>query len=171
MAGVIGSAFHTLLMAADPPACLYLCPPWDKASFPAQHRVMGGRATFAPTLSLPVALPSVRRRIAGSGKVLGFPGSFRIEIPEALQALGATVLPAVRDDPRLVAFSNPERLVSREGERALESELDGAIGRVLGEPLSQRARSELADALAHAGMERLAEEQLAAVRELFGDHP
>ncbi|HEU5142590.1 MAG TPA: glycosyltransferase family 61 protein, partial [Solirubrobacterales bacterium] len=29
VAGVVGSAFHTLLLTAETPDCLYLCPPWD----------------------------------------------------------------------------------------------------------------------------------------------
>ena len=97
VAGVIGSAFHALLMAERCPDCLYLCPPWDKETFPAQHRLLAGKATFAQALT--VATHTHRTREQGTA----FPHRYNLQIPEALRALTSTVLPTLPQDPQLVA--------------------------------------------------------------------
>ncbi|HMJ73584.1 MAG TPA: glycosyltransferase 61 family protein [Solirubrobacterales bacterium] len=162
VAGVVGSAFHTLLLAEALPACLYLCPPWDQAAFPAQHRFLDTEATFVQALG--VAARTRRARERG----LFFPGGYRMSIPSALHALDATVLPDLLEDPRLAAFASAEAQPEG-GSRAPAADTDAAIARVLLDPRSMRARAALAAVFEAEGLEHLAREQLSAVADLTDD--
>jgi hypothetical protein len=157
VAGVVGSAFHTLLMTAETPECLYLCPPWDKGAFPAQHQFLDANATFAKALS--VAAWTTRVRTKG----IFFPGGYRMSIPDALNALSATVHPTLLDDARLAVFAKPEQ---RGHHSALVSELDKLVLEVLLDPLSMEVRRRLGAAFAAEGLDRFADEQLAMVADL-----
>jgi Glycosyltransferase 61 len=159
VAGVVGSAFHTLLMTVDPPDCLYLCPPWGKDPYIAQHRLLEGHAEFAAVLG-DVAWT---RRARERGSL--FPLGFRVDVPAALRALAETVLPDLLDDARLAAFAGSERHRSAGG----EDELDAAVARVLLEPRSLTARMRLGAAFEDAGLARCAIEQFLFVADLSDD--
>jgi capsular polysaccharide biosynthesis protein len=150
-AGVAGSAFHTLLMAERTPECLYLCPPWKAQAYVAQHGVLARRAEFAMTLS---GVPGPH----GAG--VRFPGAHRLSIPETLEALGATVLPSLLEDPKLAAFAASEVPPPGLGDSTLEREIETAAARAIREPLSAEARSDLGAAFEAQGLEACAREQL-----------
>jgi hypothetical protein len=154
VAGVAGSAFHTLLMVEQPPDCLYLCPSWDKGVYPAQHRYLDGDATFVQALAV-----TARKRRARKG--VAFPGAYRLLIPETLRALGETLLPTLLDDPRLAAFADPGG-----GQPAGGTELDAAAMRVLLDPLATELRLELSALFEAAGLSDCALEQRMAVEDL-----
>ncbi|MGC1852018.1 MAG: glycosyltransferase 61 family protein [Solirubrobacterales bacterium] len=163
--GVIGSAFHTLLMTERTPDCLYLCPPWDKGVFAAQHRLLPGSATFAQGLD--VAAWNRRARREG----VEFPHGYRILVPEALRALGSSVMPALLESPRLAAFADPHRHWATAGGKGPGGrDLDSAVARVLLDPLSTKARMDLADVFESDGMLECALEQYTAVAQLDEDH-
>ena len=146
--GVMGSAFHALLLSAGSPDCLYLCPSFAKGPYTAQHQVLGSKATFVETMA-----PTARvRRLRREGFL--FPGGHRILIPETLAALDSTVLPGLLDDPRLAAFADPQR--SRDH---APDEFDTAVIRALREPYSAQARRALAAGFAELGLDALAGEQ------------
>lgn len=158
VAGVIGSAFHTLLLAADTPECLYLCPPWERPAYPAQHCLLGGAAAFSWALSIAAR----RRRIR---EELVFPATYRIHIPEALRALEASVAPGLLEDPRLAAFAEPTEA------EAGASPIDRAVASVLLEPLAIEPRLTLATAFEAEGLAECALEQRMAAADLSDDFP
>lgn len=162
--GVVGSAFHTMLMAVKLPDCLYLCPPWDKAPYPAQHRFLQTKSEYAHALSLVVPTRSARER------GILFPFGFRLLIPEALRALGATVLPALLEDARLASFARPERHWPGNGDRPREGDLDAAVASVLLDPLSVPARMALGAMFEAEGLSRCALEQFVIVADLSEEH-
>lgn len=155
VAGVMGSAFHALLMTTEPPDCLYLCPPWDKPGFPAQHRLLEGNAVFAQALSAGWTR-SERERGA-----IFFPFGYRLSIPEALRALNTTVLPTLFDDPRMAAFACPERHWPKDNQPC-EGDIDAAVATVLRNPLSIDARMNLGAIFEAEGIFRCALEQFLA---------
>ncbi len=155
IAGVIGSAFHSLLMVERAPRCLYMCPPWEKEGFSVQHRIVDVDASFRRTLVAMFDSPKVREAIARS-VFNEFPGRYRICIPAALRAMHETVHPTLLDDRRLAAFADPG---SAGGSRALRGALDHAVLNVLREPLSVEARRTLAMAFEGESLEDLASEQ------------
>ena len=157
VAGVIGSAFHTLLFTNDPPDCLYLCPSWDKGGYPAQHRFLEANATFHRALEV----VDLRHR-----KDVSFPRGFRLLIPESLRALRDAVLPDLLNDPRLAAFANPERHWPEAAGGQAVADLDDAAARVVLEPLSLEARRELGEMFEANGLGRCADEQFAAIAHL-----
>jgi hypothetical protein len=161
VAGVIGSAFHSLLMANAPPDCLYLCPPWDRPAYAAQHRFLEGTATFVHALDV-----ATKTRRAREG--LAFPAAYRILIPETLRALDRTVLPGMLEDPRVAAFAEP----AKHPQAAASAGIDAAAAQVLRDPLAIDPRIGLAEIFEAEGVERCAEEQFAiaaALAEERGD--
>jgi hypothetical protein len=163
VAGVIGSAFHTLLMVEDLPECLYLCPPWDKGTYPAQHRVLNADAVFRPALEI-AAHTRTRRE-----KEVFFPRGYRLLVPETLRALGETVLPSLSEDPRLAAFARLESGRPQD-DRHSETELDAAAMGVLLDPYAIEPRRRLGELFEAAGHARCAREQFSIVADLAGDH-
>jgi hypothetical protein len=161
VAGVCGSAFHTLLMTDPVPDCLYLCPPWDRQAYPAQHRVLGGKATFVDALSIAASQRRAREGVA-------FPGAYRLLIPETLRALSATLLPDLLDDPRLAAFADIGSS-RRGGGRAFSNELDAAVARMLLDPLAIEPRVELGAMFEAQELTGCALEQSAVVADLAYD--
>lgn len=159
VAGVIGSAFHTLLLASAPPDCLYLCPPWDRPAYAAQHRFLEGTATFVHALDV-----ATKTRRAREG--LAFPAAYRILIPETLRALDRTVLPGLLGDPRIAAFAEPAKhrqAVGRSGDS------DAAIAQMLLEPLAVKPRTNLGEIFEAEGLARCAQEQFAIAAALAED--
>jgi capsular polysaccharide biosynthesis protein len=158
VAGVIGSAFHALLLTTDTPECLYLSPPsFTRSGYLAQHRLLDGNATFVEAVASAARIPSVRR------KGLIFPGGHRILIPRALTALGATLMPELREDPRIVAFADPGPRRNQSGTR---SETDAAVLEVLREPLSATARNRLGEMFDERNLDGCAFEQFGIAAEL-----
>jgi hypothetical protein len=159
VAGVMGSAFHALLLTEDTPDSLYLCPAFAKSPYSAQHWLLEAEVGFRE-----VVLPAARlRRLRREG--FYFPGGHRVLVPEALRALSETVLPGLLEDERLAAFADPERGRRHSG----LSEIDAAAIEVVREPFSAGARTGLARLFEEQGQERWAEEQLGFARELGGD--
>jgi hypothetical protein len=154
VAGVVGSAFHALLMTTEPPECLYLCPPWDKSAYPAQHRFLETSADFAQVLSA-AWTRSVRER----GRIF-FPFGYRLSIPETLRALNTTVLPTLFEDPRIAAFARPENHWPKD--HRSEGDIDAAVASVLLDPLSIDARMNLGAMFETEGLLRCASEQFLA---------
>jgi Glycosyltransferase 61 len=161
--GVIGSAFHALLMVEDLPESLYLCPPWDKGTVSAQHRVLDATATFAHALEMG---PWTRAR-REDGVV--FPNGYRLHIPKALRAIHETLLPDLFDDPRLAAFARPEAHFAQPGGANPADDLDIAVGQMLLEPRSIEARLELAEMFEARGLSSCANEQFTAASDLRND--
>lgn len=159
VAGVIGSAFHTLLLASAPPDCLYLCPLWDRPAYAAQHRFLDGTATF--THALDVATKTRRAR-----EGLAFPAAYRILIPEALRALDRTVLPDLLEDPRIAAFADPARHRQAEGR---SGNSDEAVAEVLLDPLVIEPRTKLGEIFQAEDLARCAQEQFAIAAALDED--
>jgi hypothetical protein len=158
VAGVIGSAFHTLLLASAPPDCLYLCPPWDRPAYAAQHRFLEGTATFVHALDV-----ATKTRRAREG--LAFPAAYRILIPEALRALDRTVLPGLLGDPRIAAFAGAAG--HRQDDERPDS--DAAVAQVLLDPLAIEARTSLGKIFEADGLARCAGEQFAIAAALAED--
>lgn len=159
VAGVMGSAFHALLLTADTPDCVYLCPSFAKGPYTAQHSLLDGNATFTQTV-----VPAARvRRLRRDG--FYFPGGHRVLIPEALAALGETAIPSLLEDARVAAFAHPERSRQHGGPT---SEIDAAAIRVLREPFSVEARSRLGSMFEERGLSGCAAEQLGMVADLTG---
>jgi hypothetical protein len=156
VAGVIGSAFHALVLAECTPDSLYLCSSRGKEPYPAQHALLDGSAFFMRALAPATELPKARREF------IAFPGGHRVLVPEALRALSETVLPGLLEDERLAAFADPERGRRHSG----LSEIDAAAIEVVREPFSAGARTGLARLFEEQGHERWAEEQLGFAREL-----
>lgn len=160
VAGFVGSAFHTLLMAAELPRCLYLCPAKFQSAHVAQNELLGIDAEFVHALALVEPRPATQPR---------FPGGYRVLIPEALRALGDSVVPSLRDDPRTAALMCPERFRPPPGRAS--DDLDVAIAAMLLDPFSLTARTRLGTLLEAAGLERCAREQFATVATLAGEDP
>ena len=165
--GVIGSAFHTLLMVPDPPSGIYLCPSEEtthgfggrfQATYPQQDEILGTNSKFMYALENTGV--NVERLQIRPGRVF-FPAGFRLLIPEILRALSESVLPDLREDPRAVALMDPEKARPREG-----GEIELAAARVLLDPLSIDARAALARAFEAEGLIDCAREQLTMVADL-----
>jgi hypothetical protein len=160
VAGVIGSAFHTLLMVADLPKCAYLSPTRFHSAYVAQDRLLAGDSTFLPVLTNLASKRYPSRR---------FPVGYRLLIPECLRGLDATVLPGLLEDPNLEALAFPERLW-RQKHRLRTDDLMLAVAGMLLEPYSVRLRMKLAAMFEAAGLDRCAVEQFAIAAGLTDDY-
>lgn len=138
--GIIGSAFHGLLMAMRVPRHIYLCPDPEVAHFndhhfqdayAAQDRMLGVGGTYLHAC-VPTGVGA--HRFPG-GYPLTFPADHRLLIPEVLRALAKTELPDLFDDPRAAALAHPERARSL-GMRGVEL----AASQVILDPVSTDAR-------------------------------
>lgn len=166
--GVIGSAFHTLLMVTDPPSCIDLCPDDETAldlgdrfeTYSVQDRILKTNSQFVQALD-PTGAGAHRLRMRGRTY---FPAGFRLMIPEVLRTLGESVLPDLRRDPRAVALMEPEKARQRSG-----FEVEFAAARVLLDPRSIEARTDLSRAFEVEGLIDCADEQLMTVADLIGD--
>lgn len=163
VAGISGSAFHTLLLTVEPPDCLYLSPSMDRANYATQHRLMETEATF----ELAVASTMRMRRTRQRTRI--FPGGYRVLIPEALRAFESSVLPTLLEDPRLAAFAHAGAGQGGGTREALGDDLDEAVMRILLEPFSFDARMTLGALFEERGLTRCALEQYAMVADLSDD--
>ena len=161
VAGVIGSAFYGLFMADEPPPYACLCPPKIVSPFLAQADLLEVDATFRYSLEF-------TSRAFGGGR--GKPRLlYRVLIPRSLRALGASVLPALREDPRVANLADPGRRCPVTLPGSSDGHAEKAVAEMLREPLSGEARMKLARALEGEGLNRCAFEQYAAVVGLGGD--
>lgn len=173
VAGVIGSAFHTLLLARELPRCVYLCPTPTTThgaggiflpNHTTQDRILDTRAE----LVYACAFTGPREDRFRDGRRMNFPGGYRMLIPEALRGLRRTVLPGLFDDPRAFALAHPGQVRSRGGLRGAEQKIQMAAARVLLSPRSIDARTALATLFESEGQGRCAVEQHMAVAHLAG---
>jgi capsular polysaccharide biosynthesis protein len=156
VAGLVGSAFHSVLMAAEIPNCIYMCPARIQSAHIAQNRLLGSDATFVEALA---AVKAISRKNAR------FPAGYRFQIPEVLRALAGTAIPALLENPMLASLARPEDL-SKAGCRANEIELETAIAEVLQDPTSALARTRLGALFEAKGLDHYAQEQYVMVADL-----
>jgi hypothetical protein len=157
IAGVVGSAFHTLLMVKDHPQCLYLCPAWDKPAYAAQDMLLNANGTFANSLTF-VMEPKRKATVR-------FPAGYRLQIPETLQAIDATVRPTLLDNTRLAAFAELDVEGAR-GNPFPNDTIDAAAARAILEPLSSEARRALGMMFRNNGLPQEAAEQFQLAADL-----
>lgn len=138
-AGVVGSAFHTLLMAKEMPACVYICPERVRDAFVAQSSMLRATATFAHGLAAADSSKWEKPRSLGAMRVL---------IPETLRTLGRSGLEELRADRSVSALCEPERDHGCEDREGMLS----PIAKVCLDPQSIEARLQLG-----LGFERLGE--------------
>lgn len=169
VAGVIGSAFHSLLTAQEPPRCIYLCPGNEtthgslyepQGAYLVQDRLLDNDGVFlyvcAPTGVDDYCFPG--------GVPLTFPASHRILIPETLRALQKIALPDLFDDPRASALAHPDRW-HREG-HGQDLGLVAAVVAMLRDPMSADARMALGLEFEAKGIDRCALEQFMTAADL-----
>lgn len=148
VAGIIGSAFHTLLLAQSAPQCLYLCPSKVASAYLAQSQLLDVESKFIGVLE-----PA---EVNGRGAAR-FPSGYRVMIPEVLNELATTVLPGLFQSPgseRILRSvpGMPSRSFSK-------VDLDEAIAIVAHNPYSIDARLRLGELFKAEGNERCAREQ------------
>lgn len=153
VAGIVGSAFHTMLLAKTVPRCLYLCPSKIASAYIAQGSVVQGRDRFLRALE-PIADRKGEKR---------FPGEYRVIIPEVLRELTETILPELSRDDHVAAI-----LRSAEGPVRLTgySQLEEAVAAVAHNPSSVDARRRLGEVFAAEGNDPCAREQFSVAAEL-----
>ena len=153
IAGIAGSAFHTLLLSRVKPRCLYLGPTKIASAYVAQGQLLSSESSFVRGLE---PMP-VKDRARGR-----FPGDHRVMIPEVLRELVATVLPGLAKAPDAAAILGcsckrstgiSERNMSREA----------AIAMVAHNPYSVEARRRLGEIFEADGNAKLAHEQYLAI--------
>jgi Glycosyltransferase 61 len=148
LAGIVGSAFHTLLLALDPPERLYLCARRVTSGYGAQDLVLNDKSRFLRAL-VPAGVRRTRRP----------PSGYRVLIPETLRWLSATLLPELAESPKRAVIGG---LVHREidfGGYRPRGKLDTAVAAVVREPCSVGARMELGELFEAEGRSECALEQ------------
>lgn len=171
VAGVIGSAFHSLLTTQSPPRCIYLCPGTAMAhgslyepqgAYLVQDQLLNNNGRF-----LYVCAPTgVEDYCFPSGGRLTFPGAHRILIPETLRALREAALPDLLDDPCAFRLAYPGCAL-RNGPN---SDLVSAAAAMLCDPLSADARMALGLRFEAQGLSSCAYEQFMTAADL-SDYP
>lgn len=173
VAGVVGSAFHSLLTAQAPPRCIYLCPGTEttygslyepQGAYLVQDRLLKNDGDF-----LYVCAPTgVEDYCFPGGNRLTFPGGHRILIPETLRALREVALPDLFDDPRAFALAYPER-VCRPPRSGRGSDTVNAVAAMLCDSLSVDARMTAGLAFEAEGLSRCAIEQFMTAADLANE--
>jgi hypothetical protein len=156
--GIVGSAFHTLLLAKSPPRCLFLCPATVASAYVAQTQLTGCESTFVQVLEpLPLA---ARERFR-------FPAGYRVMIPEALEALSSSV-------PKLYKSSTVKAILRQREKRASlglprrRTGLLEAITLVAHSPYSAGSRIALGELFEASGDIECAAEQFLAAADFSG---
>jgi glycosyl transferase family 61 len=171
VAGVIGSAFHSMLTVEAAPRCIYLCPGTRTAhgslyepqgAYVVQDQLLRANGRFLYVCA-PTGVPDY---CFPAGHRLTFPAAHRILIPETLRALREAALPDLFDDPRAFALAFPNRVL-RTGPG---SDLVSAIAAMLRDPLSADARMTLGVRFEAEGLNRCALEQFMTAADL-SDNP
>jgi hypothetical protein len=164
VAGIVGSAFHTMLMAERVPACVMLCSSQVRGAHVDQNLLLGQGTAFVHGLATVGAAPSRKLQFP-----VKFPFGYRILIPEVLRALAKAVSPNLLEDENLRLLATPENLSPRVGSASVKDELMTAVARVLIDPLSMHGRMKLGRRFEEEGLHRCAAEQYMMVAELSDD--
>src|ERR1044072_5660202 len=158
IAGVSGSAFHTLLMARNVPSYLMLCGRKVHTSYVMQDELLGKSGVFRETLT---------ELKAGKSKNARTPAGMRLQIPEALKALQDTILPDLSEDDQIAQFFLRDcGDSSRDCRVGNMGVLQSAISEVLKRPESSSARMRLGRACEDEGLNDLALEQYQCANDL-----
>jgi Glycosyltransferase 61 len=157
VAGIVGSAFHTLLLAETTPQCICLCPRTVASAYAAQEELVGMPAALAWALE-PIPIKD-RSRVR-------FPAGFRVMIPEALRAL-TSMVPELASQTDIKAILEPEGVTSSTSHRR---DLISAIARVAHDPHSVVARLALGERFEAEDNNECAAEQFRAVAEMSAEH-
>lgn len=160
VAGLVGSAFHTLLTVLEPPDSFLLCKSVVPSAFVTQSDLLNTNSIFIQALA-DAEMHRRRRPLSLGGK--------RVLIPEALRALSASLLSQLREDPRVAPFAHPESLLPRAARYAGKTEMETAVAKVLLDPYSAQARIRLAELFGARELDRCALEQYAIVAEMSDD--
>jgi hypothetical protein len=160
VAGILGSASHSLLLAREPPKGLYLSSSRVMSTYVAQNELLGRGGTFVHALSA-----SRMKRI----KKFRSPGIYRLLIPETLRALGRR-LPPILEDPILASLTRPETFDSSRQDASDDGSALASVARVLIDPLSLKARMDLGAQFERDDQRDCAIEQFAMVADLTDDY-
>jgi Glycosyltransferase 61 len=154
LAGIVGSAFHTLLLCARHPECVYVCPGTVASAFVAQDRLLAIESKFVNGLELFMEDDAAR-----------LPHGYRVKIPVVVRALAEAACPDLAES---LALMDAEALAGTPEDRLPfgDRELAEAIWAALREPASVHARVELGRRFSAAGRSACAHEQAGAVTEL-----
>lgn len=157
VAGVVGSAFHTLLMAERVPRRLVFCGDRVQATYLAQEELLGGEHLYLRALrKVPTSRPKGPR----------FPAGMRLLIPETIRALRRHAIPALAEDEQIRGLEEPERSRAASASGTSECKIFRLAAKVVSEPHSASARMELGHEFEKHGLESLALEQFGAVSDL-----
>lgn len=164
VAGIVGSAFYTLLLAEASPCFACVCSAaWAAAApYMPMAKLLQSDATFVLGLE----------QAPEGGEASGTNPRYhhRLQIPQILKSLGQTVLPELVNDPLIATLADPERLGSNSLCRGGSSGLQVAVAKAVLEPSSGAARMNLARHFEAEGLNSLALEQYAVVADTRGRH-
>jgi hypothetical protein len=155
--GVLGSAFHTLLMVDSVPDYVVLCGRTVPSAYVCQDALLKGKGKFLQSL----AQARMQER-----KGLRFPTGMRLLIPETIRALGELSVGALSEDARIEAVVRPSRLWSILGSHSEERGIMTAVAGVLLDPHSISARMRLGSFFEDCELHELALEQFRCVADL-----
>jgi hypothetical protein len=163
VAGVIGSAFHALVLVEKPPPTLYLCPHRIPSPFAVQDHLLGARGTFVRGLAF-------EKTRMGPGRQV----PHRLMIPETLRALDSLLIRGLLSDRALGTIARPERLasgvvVASKTARPKVDAAEAAMAALVIQPHGYGPRVELGDLLESEGAHDAALEQYRAATELGED--
>jgi hypothetical protein len=82
LGGIVGSAFHMLLLCESHPKCVYVCPETVASAFVAQDRLLGIESRFVEGLEL-----------FSRDEVARTPHGYRVDVPVVVRALAEAVCP------------------------------------------------------------------------------
>jgi Glycosyltransferase 61 len=165
VAGIVGSAFHNMLMVDEMPECVLLCGSQVRSAYVDQALLLKQDTHFVHSLATVESTPSGRTRFPRK-----FPCGFRVLIPEALRALSETILPGLLKGGDLAALAKPELLSSGARIPSTEEGLITSIARVLLDPMWMNARMRLGGCFEREGLHQCAVEQYAMVAELSDEY-
>jgi hypothetical protein len=155
IAGILGSAFYTSLLARDAPPCVFLCPPKVESLY----------LTVAELVKMDTAFVHALEVASPPGNP---PRRYRLLIPHVLRTLGETVLPELSADPRIAQLLELDRASANHRRVAGGDDLDAALMAMLADPLSWAPRLRLGRAFEARGSARCAAEQYATAADLDG---
>lgn len=156
--GVVGSAFHTILMCWRVPTCVYLCPNRFQSAHVVQNQVVNGQVIYLPTLSTIRLNRGLRARKHKER---------RLNIPPILRSLANTVLPEILEAPQLAMLADPVQLWATGGAgRRTVNARDLSIAKVLSDPLNLWERLKLGKAFEEEQNYACASEQYMYVADL-----
>lgn len=156
VAGILGSAFHTLLMAEEAPKRLVLCGGKVQSTYVMQEEMLGGEY-----LHLRALCRMSTSRLRGPR----FPAGMRLLIPETIRALRKHAIPDLAEDPQVARLVERVQRAPPSGGRA-DGDLMEAVAGAIREPESIEVRERLGRAFEERGLDALAREQFGLVSDL-----